>query len=178
MNLCTEADRRIDKFDPTGQLEEQLASGPFGGKITLEDLGYPDAIQDGINSINALLQATFIFYVLGIAFAGILILTSIASIFRTGRILSLLNVLLSFLSFLCLGIGSAILTAFMVKAAKLINDYGNEVGLYANRGNKFLALTWAAAGAMFLSWLAWIVLFILGRNKHGLGSEKKAHAQG
>lgn len=114
-----------------------------------------------------MLAATFIFYVLGIAFAGVLILTSLSSIFMDNRYLKLVNLLLSFLSFLCFGLGSAILTAFMVKASDLINEHGNDVGLYAHKGGKFLALTWAATGAMFLAWLTWIVLSILGRRKRG-----------
>ena len=146
--------------------------------MTLEDLGYPDEIQSGINAINSLLGATFIFYVLGVAFSGLLLLTTLASIVLQTRIIKLINLLLSFLAFLCFGLGSAILTAFMVKASNLINEHGNEVGLYANKGSKFLAMTWAATGAIFMAWLGWIVLFILGRKRVD-GSEKHdGHVRG
>lgn len=92
------------------------------------------------------------------------------------RYLKLVNLVLSFLSFLCFGLGSAILTAFMAKASNLINEHGNDVGLYAHKGGKFLAITWAATGAMFLAWLTWIVLSILGK-KHG-GKKANVEVQG
>lgn len=142
-----------------------MAEGPLGGKVTLQDLGYPDEIQDGINAINGLLGATFVLYCIGIALTGVLILLSLAAMFSHGSGLSILNLVLAFLAFLAFGIGSAILTAFMVKATGLINEHGNDIGLYAHKGNKFLALTWAATGAMLLAFLTWIFITIFGRDK-------------
>jgi len=157
--------RATYKFDPTSDLEKKLADGPLGLEVTLEDLGWPEEIQDGIDGLNALTTATFVFYCIGIGFAGILILTSIAAIFATGRLLSIVNMVMAVLAFLCLGIASAVLTAFMVKTTDLINDKGNDVGVYAGRGNKFLTITWVATGLMLLATIAWIVFFIMGR-KH------------
>lgn len=142
-----------------------MAEGPLGGKVTLQDLGYPDEIQDGINAINGLLGATFVLYCLGIALAGVLILLSFGAIFTHRSGLPVFNLVLAFLAFLAFGIGSAILTAFMVKASSLINEHGNDIGLYARKGNKFLALTWAATGAMLLAFLAWIFVVIFRRDK-------------
>lgn len=140
-----------------------MAEGPLGGKVTLQDLGYPNEIQDGIDAINGLLGATFVLYCIGIALSGILIILSLAAILSNGPGLPIANLLLAFLAFLAFGIGSAILTAFMVKASNLINENGNDIGLYAYKGNKFLALTWAATGAMILAFLAWILVAIRGR---------------
>lgn len=140
-----------------------MAEGPLGGKVTLQDLGYPDEIQDGINAINGLLSATFVLYCIGIALSGILIILSLAAIFSHGPGLPIANLLLAFIAFLAFGIGSAILTAFMVKASSLINENGNDIGLYAHKGSKFLALTWAATGAMLLALLVWIFVAITGR---------------
>ncbi len=159
----------VDKFDPTSRLEQKLADGPLGGQVTLKDLGWPDKIQQGIDAVNGLLAATFVLYCIGIAFAGILIISSFLAIFSTGRLLSIVNLIMAFLSFLALVIASAIVTAFMVKVTDVINENGNDIGVYANKGSKFLAITWAATGAMFLALLSWIVLFILGRKQRRRG---------
>jgi hypothetical protein len=61
----------------------------------------------------------------------------------------------------------------MVKGTGLINEYGNDIGLEAKYGGKFLALTWAATGLMLVVLLAWVVEFCVGRRqkktytKHG-----------
>ena len=109
--------------------------------------------------------ASFILYCIGIAFAGVLIITTVLAIFATGRLLAIINFLFSLLSFLALGIGSAVLTAFMVKVTDIINDRGNSVGIYAKKGSKFLTITWVATGLMLLTLISWVVLFIIGR-KH------------
>lgn len=167
-------------FDPTSQLQQELDEGPLAGKINLSDLGYTDDIQDGIDGLNASIGATFILYCIGIGAAGVLILTTLAAIFLTGRLFSIVNFFLAVLSFLGLGIASAIVTAFMIKITKLINDHGNDIGIYAYRGKKYLAITWAATGAMLFTSLVWVVLFCLGRQqaKKQLAEEKAEAVQG
>jgi hypothetical protein len=44
----------------------------------------------------------------------------------------------------------------------VINKYGGDIGVSADRGNKFLALTWAATAAMFIAVIVWIVAFFSG----------------
>jgi heme/copper-type cytochrome/quinol oxidase subunit 2 len=41
------------------------------------------------------------------------------------------------------------------------------VGVEASRGGKFLALTWAATGLVFVVVLAWVVEFCMGRRRRG-----------
>ena len=64
------------------------------------------------------------------------------------------------LAFLTILIASTIVTVIAVKSAHLINKYGNDVGIRANRGNKFIALTWSATGVVGLSWVVWLYEFV------------------
>jgi SUR7/PalI family len=79
------------------------------------------------------------------------------------RAVRLIAGILAMIGFFNLAIASAIATVIMIKATDLVNLYGNEVGLYANRGNKYLAITWAAAMVMFLAVFYWTARYILGR---------------
>jgi hypothetical protein len=55
------------------------------------------------------------------------------------------------LSFLSLGIASAIATAIMVKATNAINKYGEPIGVSATRGTEFLGMAWGATAAMLVA---------------------------
>ncbi|KFY25636.1 hypothetical protein V493_04544 [Pseudogymnoascus sp. VKM F-4281 (FW-2241)] len=115
-------------FDPTAQLQKELDSGPLAGKINLADLGYSDDIKNGIKAFNIAMTAMFVLYCIGAAAAGACIILSLVSFFATGRLTSCCNFLLAIVAFLALAISSAIVTAIIVKATDLINQYGNDVG--------------------------------------------------
>ncbi|KAI7296941.1 hypothetical protein KC352_g6 [Hortaea werneckii] len=42
------------------------------------------------------------------------------------------------------------LACILVKASEVINKYGNDIGVSANKGSKFLVLTWVATGVMLV----------------------------
>lgn len=128
-------------------------------------MGYPYAVQAYISGLNANADATFVFYIIGIAAAGLGMFTSIASIFLTGRICSMGNFLLAGLSFLGLLVASSIITSFMIRVTDYINFNGNPAGMSASRGNKFLAITWTPTALMFVASCMWAGLFCIGR-KH------------
>lgn len=141
----------------------ELDSGPLAGRVNLTDLGYSDDIRNGIRALNVAMSAMFVMYCIGAAAAGLSIIFSLVSFCFTGRLSSLFNFLLALLAFVAIGISSGIVTAIIVKAANLVNKYGNEFGLYAYKGRKFLAITWAATAAMLLATVAWVAIFCVGR---------------
>jgi len=53
------------------------------------------------------------------------------------------------------------------KGTNIINKHGNEIGVYAYKGKKYLILTWVAMAMMFLAAAAWIVEFCIGRRNKG-----------
>ncbi|KFY42353.1 hypothetical protein V494_02480 [Pseudogymnoascus sp. VKM F-4513 (FW-928)] len=163
-------------FDPTAQLQKELDSGPLAGKINLADLGYSDDIKNGIKAFNVAMTAMFVLYCIGAGASGLCIIIALISFFSTGRLTSCCNFLLAIIAFLSLAISSAIVTAIVVKATDVINQYGNDIGLYAYQGRKLLAMSWGATAAMLLSSVAWVVIFCMGRkNTSRKATEKPAY---
>lgn len=165
--------RAMYKFDPTAIIEEAL-NKTTGLDVTLDDLNWPKDIETGIKTLNALMGAMFVLYCVAIALIFVALLAAAAAILLSGRLSACVNFLVSILAFLAIGLASALVTAVMVKATNIINDKGSEIGLEANRGNKFLALTWVATGLMFVVVLSWVAEFCVGRRhnktvyaKHG-----------
>ncbi|KUJ10390.1 uncharacterized protein LY89DRAFT_787429 [Mollisia scopiformis] len=149
-------------FDISKQLNQELEVGPL--KINLSDIDWPSDIQSGLNDLNVALDATFVLYAIGIAAAGCAILASLVAVFLHGsRLISFGNWGLASLSFFALLIASIIVTVVQSKATHIINKYGNEIGVYAYKGGKYLTLTWVAVALMFLATMAWVVEFCVGR---------------
>jgi hypothetical protein len=112
------------------------------------------------------MAATFIIYCIGIAACGLAILTALIAFFLHGsRLISFGNWGLSFLAFLALAVASIIVTISGTKALDIFNKYGNEIGVYAYRGGKFLALTWSATGIMLIASVLWVAEMCVGRRQ-------------
>ena len=45
----------------------------------------------------------------------------------------------------------------------MINKYGNDIGVYAYKGGKYLVLTWTSMAVMFVASMAWVVEFCVGK---------------
>lgn len=147
-------------FNPTKIVEESLPSG-----VSLEDIHWPQGIKDASNAIRAAAVVMFVFYVIGIAFAGFAVIGAILTIFADGRLSALANFLLDIFAFLALGIASAAATALIFKAVNAVNKYGNDIGIAANKGTAFLGMTWGATAAMLLASFLSISQCLAGR-KH------------
>jgi hypothetical protein len=167
----------IDHFDISKQLNKELEIGPL--HLNLSDIDWPSDIQDGLNDLNTAIDATFVLYAIGIAAAGCAILASLVAFFLHGsRLISFGNWGLASISFLALLIASIIITVIQSKATKLINKYGNDIGVYAYKGEKYLVLTWVAVAVMFLAMLAWVAEFCVGKRNKGREYTEKSSRRG
>lgn len=158
-------------FNPQKILQQELDASNTG--IDLSDLNWPSDISTGLNALRIAAKATFVLYCIAIGFIGIALLAAIGSIFLAGRLSAILNVIADWMAFVTLGIASAIATAVAVKGARTINKYGGEVGVSADRGNKFLVITWVATGLLLLSSVVWCVLAVMGRRRYKAGTVPK-----
>lgn len=159
-------------FNPQKILQQELDASNTG--IDLSDLNWPSDISTGLNALRIAAKATFVLYCIAIGFIGIAILAAVASIFFAGgRLSAILNVIADWMAFVTLGIASAIATAVAVKGARTINKYGGEVGVSADRGTKFLVITWVATGLLLLSSVVWCVLAVMGRRRYKAGTVPK-----
>ncbi|KIX09977.1 uncharacterized protein Z518_01058 [Rhinocladiella mackenziei CBS 650.93] len=154
-------------FEPTKTVEEHLPDG-----ITLEDIHWPDEIRDAENAVKVASMATIVFYIIGTACAGIGMFTAVWGVLNERRLTALINVGIDVLAFLAIGIGSAISTAIVVKAVDAINKYGDDIGIAAEMGDKFLGMTWAATGLMLLAATVSLVQFCAGRRRSQQYGEK------
>jgi hypothetical protein len=145
----TAADKGLDHFDISEQLENELQVGIL--HLDLSDVGWPSDIQDGLTSFCTALSILFVLYILGIATAGLNIVT-IALVFLRLRLEhSLFDKGLASLSFLSLLAASFIITYVQFKAVDLINTYGNDIGVYAYGGDTYMVLTWIAVLVMLMA---------------------------
>jgi hypothetical protein len=73
-------------FEPTEFVQEHLPSG-----ITLDDIHWPSEVTDAERTIKAVSRVMIIFYIIGIVFAGLAIITALVGIFTDGRISAFIN---------------------------------------------------------------------------------------
>ncbi|KAH7175535.1 actin cortical patch SUR7/pH-response regulator pali [Dactylonectria macrodidyma] len=163
------------RFNLNKMISKELSVGPFD--ISLADLDWPDTIDDAIDTLNAALLAIFIFYVLGIGFSGLAMLTCVVAFFLAARRGVLwVNLILAALAALSITVGSIIGTVAAHKGVGKINDLGEDVGLSASVGSKFIALTWVSSAFMIAATLYWTAQLCLMRRekkrewKHRKGS--------
>lgn len=116
--------------------------------------------------LNDALLALFVLYVLGAGFAGLAMLACVTAFFLVGRgAVVLTNLILAPLAMLCTLIGSIIATVAAKKGVKKINKLGDDVGLSADVGKKFLILTWVSAGFMIAVTVYWTAQICLMRRE-------------
>lgn len=131
--------------------------------LSVSDINWPQAINDAQNAIRAASIAASILYILAVVFTGLAFIGAIFGFFTSGRLSACCNVLIDFLAFLCIGGASGVTTAIIVKAVNALNQYENDLGVSATRGNRFLAMTWAATGVMLIALVVSFVQLCVGR---------------
>jgi hypothetical protein len=150
-------------FKPGEIIEQKLNESGLG--ITLQDLNWPDDIQRGIDALHILQTTVFVLYCISIGLIFLALLASLPALFASGRLAACCSVIATTLAFLAMGIASGLITAVIVKGVEVINQHGAQIGLEAKRGNKFMAITWAATGLVFLALVWWVVETCVGHRK-------------
>jgi len=144
----------------------QIIQGELNAGINLtSDLDWPSNIQTEVNDLETAYKAMVVLYIIGIALSGLAFIGTFLGVLEGGRLSAMINFLICTLAFIALGCASAIATVIAVRVVRVINQYGNAIGIAAYRGNKFLALTWAATGVMLLATFLCVVQCCVGRNR-------------
>jgi small-conductance mechanosensitive channel len=149
------ATRALFSFDPEQALTNSLTVA--GVDLTFGDLPFPQEVQDGFVAVRVGFKAIFVLYVIGVAAAFLALLAGLGAVLKPGRLIALAGMGLAGLAFLAQGIASAVVTALTVRATDAVNKYGDRAGIEANRGDKFLALTWAATALLFVAAVVFLV---------------------
>lgn len=142
-------------------------------------LRVPDDIKDAVNILNGFLLALFVFFVLGAGLAGLSVIFCLVAFISTSRLWIWVNVATAALAALALAVGS-IITTVMAKRAESINEKGQEVGITASAGTKFMAITWASFALMIIALFFWLIPQCHGRRSksrnHRVADREKAAA--
>lgn len=139
-------------YNISSTLDKELTAGPL--HITLRDLGLTTKLQDVLDDVNGATKALAILFIITTALVGLTLLTSLLSIFlvpgRRENAARMINLLTSTLAALLLLAISILVTVATSKAVEKVNDMGEDIGLSARQGTKYLAITWAATGIFLL----------------------------
>ncbi|KAI4728667.1 integral membrane protein-like protein [Aureobasidium sp. EXF-10728] len=150
-------------FDPSVALQRELNNSGVG--ITLQDLDWPDAVTHGIHTLRIAQKAAFVLYCISAALILLAILASLVSFFVHGRLSACIDILVWILAFLATVLASAVTTAVAVKASNVVNGFGGHVGVRADRGARFMVLTWVASGLCALNVFVWVFECLRGRRR-------------
>ena len=148
-------------FDPRKTLVTELNEST-NGLVDLSQLDWPDEIDHGLAALKTAQRAVFVLYCVSIALISVAMIMAAGSVFSNRRLIAAINCATDSLALIAIVIASAIVTYIADKATGVINKYGDDIGVSADRGNKFLGLTWAATGAMFIAVVVWVVAFFAG----------------
>ncbi|KAL7629081.1 hypothetical protein AAE478_000599 [Parahypoxylon ruwenzoriense] len=144
-------------FNLTDVLQREIDKGPLN--INAASIPIPNSIQQSIDYLNSFLVATFVLYALGCGLSGLSFLSCILVLALRrdiiGRATTICNAVLAGLATLCLAVGSAIATAISKKGASEINSAGEDVGISAVEGAKFVTVSWVAFALMFAALSFW-----------------------
>ena len=138
----------LSVFDPSSALKRKLgASGPG-----FANLLWPSQMSSGLDALSKVQHAMKWLYVIASVFVCAAVIIIAIQPCMLGRIILKIPILLvKWTGLLTLGLASAMVTAFAVRSAKLINESGQDLEISASIGVKFLALTWAAVVAMLVA---------------------------
>jgi hypothetical protein len=150
-------------FDPSTALQREL--NKTGTGVTLEELHWPSAVEKGIHTLRIAQKAAFLLYCIAAGLIILAIIFSLFSFFVHGRLSAFIDILLWSLAFFASVLASGITTAVAVKAAKVVNEHGKAIGVQANRGGRFMALTWVASGLCALNVFVWVFECLRGRRR-------------
>jgi len=169
---CTDSEPG-QRFNLSKILDKQMSLGPI--EVSINDLGWTPEVQEKLDILNDALLGLFILYVLGMGFSGLAILGCIAAFFLPEkRAVHLANFVVATLGALSLLVASILVTVAVTKGVNEINDVAEAINIEVDRGNKFLIISWVAAGVLLTSVIFWAVKFCVAwrANKPFRRSEK------
>ncbi|KAI0483143.1 hypothetical protein GGR56DRAFT_623091 [Xylariaceae sp. FL0804] len=164
-------------FNLTETIYDEISEGPLNGTLTTKEIRelLPDEVQTAVDYLNEFLLALFVFYVLGAAFSGLSFLFCIATLTLRRKSISgaivLANLVVDTLAVLALVVASAIVTAVSKKGVSKINEKGEDLGISAVAGTKFMIISWVAFAVMFVSLIFWCAVCCVPQRSRGYGAK-------
>ena len=126
--------------------------------MNLADLGLTEDLQRQLDKIPRLFQALSAIYILAIVLSGLSLLFATARQFLQPPyvlLASLTSTTTAVVGVLGLLISNVLVAASVRPAADKINAFGQDIGLLASGGWKFLIVTWVAFASMVIVTVFW-----------------------
>lgn len=144
----------LHAFNPIEIFERELVPG-----VTIQDLGIPQQVIDGVETLAAAYKAMFITLVVGVALSGLSLIFAILIGWKESRLIAFIATIVALLATLSLAAAAAIATAISVKLKDVVNDEaGSRINIWAeNDGGKLMGMAWAAVASMLVVTVYWLV---------------------
>ncbi|KAK3046162.1 hypothetical protein LTR09_012322 [Extremus antarcticus] len=107
-----------------------------------------------------------IVYWIGIVHIIVALVLGIASTFHRSRKIAFANIVCTLFAFIAMGLASVVANGLALAATKVINFLGEDLGLAAYLGHKFLRLTWAATGLMAANLVLIFVVYYVDKRQN------------
>lgn len=170
---CSQPMNWTQAFDLTGMLNQSLNVGPF--QLDLADIGMVQdvvsSIESAMHTLNSCIEAILAMYIIACLFIGASMVLSVWAVFaltwtdepgvhktvsgRTKNIALYSNLATAYLGTGFLMIGNLVTTIGGKYVVEKVREHGEEFGLYAYRGSKFLALSWAGFALVLIAAMLW-----------------------
>lgn len=147
-------------YNITAKLDRELRAGPL--HLNLADLGFTADLQDAIDTVNKSLKAIGILFIVSAALVGVSFLCSVIAIFlipgRREAAARIVNAVIATLAMVVLVVSSVLVTTASQIAVEKINEKGEDIGLSARVGTKYLVISWVATGVFIIGVFGfWVV---------------------
>ncbi|KXT16544.1 hypothetical protein AC579_6279 [Pseudocercospora musae] len=122
---------------------------------------------DQHSNLNPLIFIRMLYYI-SIICLGLALLLSIWSVISFSRKKVIANVIFILPALGFLALASVSSHGIAIGAAAVLNFLGDGIGIQANKGGKFIALTWATTILVLVNLGLWVLLFLVGEHLPGV----------
>lgn len=137
----------------------------------MADLPWPGAIQEGFGELNSVITGIAWCFILGISMSALNVIGAAASLLLgLRRSTAIANWILAIVCTISLLIGALVATIFSTGSYSFITNIGMPIGIAAEYGSAFVALSWTAVAFGFASSIFWLVEFCIACSKANMTS--------
>lgn len=166
LTKCSEA--KVDhKFDLRKEVDAAIddLGDRCGLEISTKDLDWPSEVSAAFDYLDSSAAARAAFVVTQLAAIILIVIFAVVEIFSPDRfIVTVLT--LSIIALISSAIAAGISTSMTHNVVAAVNAAGDDVGISANRGDLFLAITWSGVALLAVSTLIAAMKFCTDTNRH------------
>jgi hypothetical protein len=126
---------------------------------------WPAEVDGGMRALETVPRIMSVVYCISLTFITIALTLAVLGILFSGRLSACINIVASFAAALAITVASILATVIGKNTAELINEERAGINIGAQKGTKFLHLTWAATVCMLIASCIWCLNCICGRRR-------------